>query len=104
MRKIAYLVILLFIASGNNIFSQLNWAPQGAIWHYNYKTGGISSGPETGYLTVEVISDSIIGDTILSKIEIIRYLKNGSVNHEGYEFNFSSFDRIKSWKKYYIRF
>ena len=52
MKKVLLLLILL---NSSFLFAQSEWAPKGAIWHYNYPS-------ETGiqYTTIESVGDTII--------------------------------------------
>jgi hypothetical protein len=85
MKRIALIIIGLVFFSTSPAICQLNWAPVGAIWHYD-AFEGCEGGCNTGYLTIEVIKDSIVGDTILSKLEIIRHGKNGGDWSHGFAY------------------
>lgn len=94
-RVILFLSLSLLVALPG--FSQLNWAPIGAIWHYD-AFEGCEGGCQTGYLTLEVVKDSIVGDTVLSKLEVIRYRKNGGERHHGFIYTFSKDSLVYYWE------
>lgn len=94
-KQYIFLSLALFIGS-IPLFSQLNWAPLGAQWHYS-SFEGCEEGCSEGYLTVEVIGDSIAGDLTLRKLEIIRHYSVGSEYRIGYMFTYSMDSVIYYW-------
>ncbi|HSZ71503.1 MAG TPA: hypothetical protein VK750_02435 [Cytophagaceae bacterium] len=78
-----YIIVLLSFLFFQDVSGQ-DFAPVGAIWHYN----NIESffGPSQGYIKVESVKDTILKGIICKKIKSTRFYSSGNSNFIGYSY------------------
>lgn len=70
-----------------------DFAPIGAKWYYGYRENPLG-GPETGYLLVESVRDTVIDDQAAKVLTKTYHASNGSVNDEGIEIVFTEGNKV----------
>lgn len=93
--------ILLLLSVGFSVYvsAQLNWAPDDAVWHYNY-----GSMCFYGYTEITVDGDSLIQDIPCRRMQISSHVSNGCSSqqccfeiNQSTEFTYADADRVYRW-------
>jgi len=81
-----YWTIIFFVLITNVIYSQTIWAPEGAVWYYDYQS--VNS---VGYTKIEYVGDTTINTKQCKILEKIKYV---------YSYNVEQYDTIALGKEY----
>lgn len=91
------LVLLYFIFNSSLLFSQKEWAPIGAKWHFDKPDGMMSAA--IGYVLIECTKDSIINNKNV-RVLTLKYIQpNGDTVKYPNEYTYSESGKVYVWKK-----
>jgi hypothetical protein len=97
MKKI--IVIPLFVLCIAQVFGQSGWPPIGAKWHYSYQPCSIwgCSSSVKEFIYFEAVKDTIVNDTLCTKIIVEYHNDKGVIKFMGYEFIYSSENQVYNY-------
>lgn len=91
------ILIPLFVLCIAQAFGQTGWPPIGAKWHYTYRSFCINNYPCWGieeFIYFEAVSDTVINDTLCTKVMVDYHNYKKEVIPLGSEFFFSEGEQV----------
>jgi hypothetical protein len=96
MKKI--ILIPLFVLFIAQVFGQTGWPPIGAKWHYSYVPCDIWGGCNAiEYIYFEAVKDTLVNDTLCTKIIVEHHNGKKEVKYLGDEYIFSTEDQVYNY-------
>jgi hypothetical protein len=96
MKKI--ILIPLFVLCIVQVFAQNNWPPIGAKWHFSYVPCNIWGGCSAKeYIYFEAVKDTLVNDTLCTKIIVEHHNGKKEVKYLGDEFFYSTENQVYSY-------
>jgi hypothetical protein len=98
MKKI--ILIPLFVLCIVQVFAQNNWPPIGAKWHYTYRPfciDGHGCWQVKEFVYYEATSDTVINDTLCTKITVEYHNYKKEIKYLGDEFIFSEGEQVYNY-------
>jgi hypothetical protein len=99
MKKIV--IIYLFVLCITQVFGQRGWPPVGAKWHYSYlpcSMGGYGCSEWIKeFIYFEAVKDTILNDTLCTKIIVEYHNDKGAVKYLGDEFIHSTENQVYNY-------
>jgi len=94
MRKAIFISLILLCITP--VFAQTSWPPIGAKWHYSYRPCdmGNCSGLIKEFIYFEAVSDTVINDTLCTKIVVEYHNDKKEVKYLGDEFFSTEGDKV----------
>jgi len=97
MKKI--IIIPLLVLCVVQVFGQTGWPPIGAKWHYSYMPCSIwgCSGSIKEFIYFEAVKDTLLNDTLCTKIIVEYHKDNNEVKYLGDEFIYSTENQVYNY-------
>lgn len=97
MKKI--IIIPLLVLCVVQVFGQTGWPPVGAKWHYSYRPCSIwgCSGSIKEFIYFEAVKDTMVNDTVCTKIIVEYHNDKKEVKYLGNEFIFSTENQVYNY-------
>ena len=96
------ILVFILILNGCLAFAQIEWAPIGSEWYYNYREG--MQDPSTGYYLVKSIKDTIIDKKVCKVLSRTLVSSKGIASNDGQSIIYHDIKENKIYRYLYGNF